>query len=55
VPSEKQIAAKGVSVGDMQSRLLAQIEQLTLHVIDQDKKIQELEKRLDQQKDRSAL
>jgi hypothetical protein len=42
IPSEKQVAANGVSLGDMQSRLLAQIEQLTLHQI-------ELEKRLDAQ------
>jgi hypothetical protein len=44
VPSEKQVAAKGVSLGDMQSKLLAQIEQLTLHVIEQEKEIQELKK-----------
>jgi len=39
VPSEKQVAAQGVSLGDMQSKLLAQIEQLTLHQIEQEKRL----------------
>jgi len=54
VPSEKQVAAKGVSLGDMQSKLLAQIEQLTLHVIDQEKEIQELRMQISTSRHESA-
>ena len=37
VPSAQEVAEKGVSIGDMQSILLAKIEELTLHVIAQEK------------------
>ena len=40
VPSASEVAANGVSVGEMQSKLLQKIEELTLYVI-------ELEKRLE--------
>jgi len=33
IPSEAEVKEKGVSVGDMTSRLLARIEELTLHMI----------------------
>ncbi len=34
IPSAEEVAEKGVSVGDMQSRLLQKIEELTLYMID---------------------
>ena len=34
LPSAEEVAEKGVSVGDMQSRLLQKIEELTLYMID---------------------
>jgi hypothetical protein len=37
IPSAAQVAEQGVSVGDMQARLLAKIEELTLHQIAQEK------------------
>ncbi|MFT3870781.1 MAG: hypothetical protein QM715_20200 [Nibricoccus sp.] len=37
VPSAQEVAEKGVSVGNMQAILLAKIEELTLHVIAQEK------------------
>jgi hypothetical protein len=37
VPSASEVAEKGVSVGEMQAILLAKIEELTLHVIAQEK------------------
>jgi hypothetical protein len=37
IPSAAQIAEQGVSIGDMQARLLAKIEELTLHQIAQEK------------------
>jgi hypothetical protein len=37
IPSAAQVAEQGVSIGDMQARLLAKIEELTLHQIEQQK------------------
>ncbi len=37
IPSSAQVAAEGISVGDMQAKLLAKIEELTLHQIAQEK------------------
>jgi hypothetical protein len=39
VPSAQEVAERGVSVGDMQAILLAKIEELTLHVIQQEKRL----------------
>jgi hypothetical protein len=39
IPSAAQVAEQGVSVGDMQARLLAKIEELTLHQIAQEKEL----------------
>ena len=39
VPSAQEVAEKGVSVGDMQAVLLAKIEELTLHQIAQEKRL----------------
>jgi len=46
VPSEKQMQEDGLNVNDMQIKLLQKIEELTLYVIEQDKKIKILEERL---------
>ncbi len=43
IPSQADVSAKGVSVGDMQARLLEKVEELTLYVIAQDKRIEKLE------------
>ncbi len=37
IPSAAEVAEKGVSLGDMQSKLLAKVEELTLHLIAQEK------------------
>lgn len=39
IPSAAEVAEHGVSMGEMQSKLLAKIEELTLHVIAQEKRI----------------
>jgi hypothetical protein len=39
IPSAAQVAEQGVSIGDMQARLLAKIEELTLHQIAQEKEL----------------
>lgn len=46
IPSAKQVEEEGINVGSMQSKLLQKIEELTLYIIKQDKKINELEKKL---------
>lgn len=54
VPSAAEVAAHGVSVGEMQKILLQKIEELTLHVIAQQKLIAEQGCRLEVQADRLA-
>ncbi|MFC1616814.1 hypothetical protein ACFL2K_01185 [Candidatus Margulisiibacteriota bacterium] len=39
IPSEAEVKKNGVSVGEMQAKLLQKIEELTLYVIEQNKKI----------------
>lgn len=43
IPSALEVAANGISVGEMQSKLLAKIEELTLHLIELDRKNKSLE------------
>ena len=45
IPSAVEVQENGVSVGSMQVKLLAKIEELTLHVIELEKKISDLEVR----------
>lgn len=46
IPSEQQLKSEGLSLGEMSNHLLAKIEELTLYIIDQDKRIKELEDKL---------
>lgn len=46
IPSEKEMQENGLNVNDMQIKLLQKIEELTLYVIQQDKKIAEQSKRI---------
>lgn len=43
IPSEKEVLENGINLGDMQTKLIQKIEELTLYVIDQDKRIKALE------------
>ncbi|WP_291119223.1 hypothetical protein [Empedobacter sp. UBA7248] len=43
IPSEKEVLENGISVGETQKLLLQKIEELTLYIIEQDKRIKELE------------
>lgn len=43
IPSAEQMQKEGISVGEMQSKLLQKIEELTLYIIEQHRKIIELE------------
>lgn len=40
IPSEQEVKEKGVNLGEMQAKLLAKIEELTLHLIEQNKRIE---------------
>ncbi len=46
IPTEAEVKAKGVSLGDMQAKLLAKVEELTLHAIQQEKENRELRENL---------
>ncbi|WP_232767024.1 hypothetical protein [Geminisphaera colitermitum] len=39
LPTATVVASEGVSIGEMQAALLAKVEELTLHLIAQDKKL----------------
>jgi hypothetical protein len=52
IPSEAEVKEKGVSVGDMQAKLLAKIEELTLHMIQADERSTRLEMRNRELQDR---
>ncbi len=43
IPSAKEVEEKGLHVGDVQKRMMAKIEELTLYMIDANKKIERLE------------
>jgi len=46
IPSADEMKQKGIGVGEMQAKLLAKIEELTLHMIEQEKEIESLRERL---------
>jgi len=43
IPSAEEVVNEGVDLGEMTSKLLGKIEELTLYLIEQDKKIEELQ------------
>lgn len=45
IPSEKEVIENGVGIADMQAKLLQKIEELTLYIIEQNKRIEKLEER----------
>lgn len=47
IPSEAEVREKGVSVGEMQAKLLAKVEELTLHLMRQERENRELRERLE--------
>jgi hypothetical protein len=55
IPSAKEVEENGVSLGEMQAKLLQKIEELTLYVIDQDKKLDVLKEENEQLKKRISL
>jgi len=49
IPSEEEVLKNGINLGEMNSKLLQKIEELTLYLIDQEKKSQTLETLISQQ------
>lgn len=47
IPSAQSVANEGVNLGEMQAKLLQKIEELTLHLIEQDKKLKKQEQLID--------
>ena len=43
IPSEAEVREKGVSLGEMQTKLLAKIEEITLHMIQEHERNDRLE------------
>ena len=48
VPSENDIMAEGIEIGDMQSILLKKIEEMTLYILQQQEQIDKLEQRINE-------
>ena len=48
IPTTKEVAEQGVAVGEMNAKLLQKIEELTLYIIKQDKRIEAQNKRIEQ-------
>jgi len=44
IPSEEEVSENGINLGEMNSKLLQKIEELTLYLIEQNKKIEELQR-----------
>ncbi len=49
IPSQAEVIEQGINVGEMQAKLLQKIEELTLYVIQQDKKIAEQNEKIAEQ------
>ena len=48
IPSAKEVEANGLHVGDVQKRMMEKIEELTLYLIDANKKIERLEQMIEE-------
>ncbi len=55
IPDEQKVGKEGINVGEMQVTLLEKIEELTLYIIEQHKKIDRLEKDYDMLKKKIDL
>ncbi|OAN60999.1 hypothetical protein A8B79_05855 [Balneola sp. EhC07] len=55
IPSAKEMEANGITLGKMNMLLLKKIEELTLHAIEQEKKLDERHKVLEEEKERNNI
>lgn len=51
IPSAKEVEENGIYLGEMDSKLLQKIEELTLYIIEQNKRIEALENKRENGKD----
>jgi DNA-binding transcriptional MerR regulator len=54
IPTEAEVKEKGVSLGDMQAKLLAKVEEITLHMIQADERNGRLEQQNQELRDHMA-
>jgi hypothetical protein len=47
IPTEKEVAEKGIDLGDMHAKLLQKVEELTLYLIKQEKRLEEQQREID--------
>ncbi len=47
IPSEEEVLKNGINLGEMNAKLLQKIEEMTLYIIEQNKQIKDLNKRLE--------
>jgi len=50
IPSEKEVKENGIDLGDMQSKLLLKIEELTLYILQQEKKMADIQNQINELK-----
>ena len=50
IPSAKEVQENGINLGDMQGKLLLKIEELTLYILQQEKKMTDLQNQIDELK-----
>ncbi|HET7733474.1 MAG TPA: hypothetical protein VFK73_06515, partial [Paludibacter sp.] len=50
IPTAQEVKENGTNIATIQSKLLQKIEELTLYIIDQDKKIELLQKHIENNK-----
>lgn len=55
IPTAEEVETDGISLGQMQAKLLLKIEELTLHLIEQNKTIETLQRTLAHRKHNNAL
>lgn len=54
IPSAKEVENNGIFLGEMNSKLLQKIEELTLYTIAQEKKLKEQKEKLEKEKERTT-
>ncbi len=50
IPSASEVSENGIQLGEMNAKLLEKIEELTLHLIDQNKKMEKMQKEINELK-----
>jgi len=51
IPSAQEVKENGISLGEMNAKLLEKVEELTLHLIKQEERLNKQEKQIEAQKE----